>query len=69
MYDGDRLTLYILDRAQSPAPRYRPQPISPTFPELEIIPLIETALRDSQAIGRSPTLRQIRSQVRSQIDP
>jgi len=62
IYDRDRLAIYVLFPQDS---RYLEQPQSPTFPNLPIVTLIETALRDSRAIGRSPTLRQVRRQVRS----
>ncbi|MEM9244125.1 MAG: Uma2 family endonuclease [Cyanobacteria bacterium P01_F01_bin.153] len=61
IYDRDRLTIYVLSPHDS---RYTEVSQSPTFPNLQIAPLIETALRNSRTIGRSPTLRQVRQQVR-----
>ena len=61
IYDRDRLAIYALAPNE---PHYTEQSHSPTFPQLPIVTLIETALRDSRTIGRSPTLRQVRRQLR-----
>ena len=61
IYDRDRLAIYVLAPNE---PHYTKQSHSPTFPNLPIVTLIETALRDSRTIGRSPTLRQVRRQLR-----
>ncbi|MEM9770893.1 MAG: Uma2 family endonuclease [Cyanobacteria bacterium P01_D01_bin.73] len=61
IYDRDRLTIYVLSPNDS---RYTEVSQSPTFPNLAIASLVETALRNSRTIGRSPTLRQVRQQVR-----
>jgi Uma2 family endonuclease len=61
IYDRDRLAIYVLAPNE---PHYTKQSHSPTFPQLPIVTLIETALRDSRTIGRSPTLRQVRRQLR-----
>jgi Uma2 family endonuclease len=61
IYDRDRLAIYVLAPNE---PHYTKQSHSPTFPQLLIVTLIETALRDSRTIGRSPTLRQVRRQLR-----
>ena len=65
IYDRDRLTIYVLSPDDS---RYTEVSQSPTFPNLAIAPLIETALHNSRAIGRSPTLRQVRQKVRGIFD-
>lgn len=62
IYDRERLVIYALSPLDS---RYTEQPQSLAFPNLPVVSLIETALRDSREIGRSPTLRQVRRQVRT----
>lgn len=64
IYDRDRLKIYVLSPHDS---RYTEASQSLTFSNLAIAPLIETALHNSRTIGRSPTLRQVRQQLRDML--
>ncbi|MGD1901352.1 MAG: Uma2 family endonuclease [Geitlerinemataceae cyanobacterium] len=64
IYDRDRLSIHVFAPDEQ---RYHEQSQSPTFPELPIIEIIETALRGCRTLGRSPVLRQVRNQLRSQL--
>ncbi|MGA1282790.1 MAG: Uma2 family endonuclease [Prochlorothrix sp.] len=62
VYETTTLTLYVLQGGQ-----YHSVTTSPTFPDLPICDLVEDVITESQSIGRSPALRNLRKRIRTQL--
>lgn len=60
VYQGNQLTIYILQSGQ-----YQASATSPTFPQLPILEWVPEVLAQSRDLGRSPALRALRQKIRS----
>jgi Uma2 family endonuclease len=62
VYADSALKIYVLQAGQ-----YESVAVSPTFPSLPVLELVQTALTASLVVGRSPALRALRQQIRQII--
>jgi Uma2 family endonuclease len=62
IYAGGELKIYALQAGQ-----YESVALSPTFPTLPVLELVQTLLTQSLTIGRSPALRALRQQAQQLI--
>lgn len=59
VYEGDELKIYVLQAGQ-----YQSVAVSPTFPTLPVLALVQQGVAESLTLGRSPALRSLRQRVR-----
>lgn len=63
VYSNGQLQIYVLKSGQ-----YQQTPLSPTFPDLPILPWVAEVLEQSGTMGRSPALRALRQKIRTTLD-